>query len=98
MKKKTVHLPNGGHTPGYDMEFIRYDMILFGYDMILLGSKVQEISVLLVVVLINFGVKKQVPKISFKGFEEGEKCASTSSMEHTPRFDMEFIGSDITWF
>ena len=43
-----------------------YDMILFGYDLILLGSRVQELSLLLVVVLINFGVKKQVPKISFK--------------------------------
>ena len=36
--------------------------------MILIGSRVQDISVLLVVVLINFGVKKQVPKISFKSF------------------------------
>ena len=40
-------------------------------------------------------MKKQVPKISFKGFEKGENCASTSSMEHTPRYDMEFIGSDM---
>ena len=54
------------HTLGSDMEFIGYDMILFGSDMILLGSRVQEISVPLVAVLINFGVKKQVPKISFK--------------------------------
>ena len=77
------------------MEFIGYDMILFVSDMILLGSRVQNISVLLVVVLINFGVKKQVPKISFKGFEEGENCASTSSVEHTPGYDMEFIGYDM---
>ena len=54
------------HTHGSEMEFIGFDMILFGYDMILLGSRVQEISVLLVAVLINFGVKKQVPKISLK--------------------------------
>ena len=53
---------------GYDMKLFGYDMILFGYDMILLGSRVQYISVLLVSVLINFGVKKQVPKISFKIF------------------------------
>ena len=41
-------------------------MILSGYDLILLGSRVQEISVLFVAVLINFCVKNQVPKISFK--------------------------------
>ena len=64
------------HTPRYDMEFIGYDMILFGYDIILLHYRVQYISIFLVFVLINFGVKKQVPKISFKGFE-GENCAST---------------------
>ena len=57
------------HTLGSDMDFIGSDMILFGYDMILLVSRVEELSVLLVVVLYNFGVKKQVPKISFKGFE-----------------------------
>ena len=56
------------HTLGSDMDFIRSDMILFWSDLILLGSRVQDISVLLVVVLINFGVKKQVPKISFKIF------------------------------
>ena len=47
-------------TPRSDMEFIGSDMILFGYDLILLGSRFQELSVPLVVVLINFGVKKQV--------------------------------------
>ena len=43
-------------------------MELFGSDMILIGSifQVHEISVLLVVVLINFGVKNQVPKVSLK--------------------------------
>ena len=41
------------------MEFI-------GSDLILLGSRVQELSLLLVVVLINFGLKKQVPKSSLK--------------------------------
>ena len=53
------------------MKIFGYDMILFGYYMILLGSMVQELSVLLVDVLINFGVKNQVPKISFKcwGFD-----------------------------
>ena len=45
-----------------------YDMKLFGYDMILFGSsfKVQYPTVIFVAVLINFGVKKQVPKVSFK--------------------------------
>ena len=46
------------------------DMILFGYYLILFGSSFnfQDISVMLVPVLINFGVKSQVPKISFKIF------------------------------
>ena len=52
------------HTLGYDMEFIGYNMRLFGSDLILLGSRVQDILVPLVVVLINFCVKKQVQKIS----------------------------------
>ena len=75
-------------------------MKLIGYDMIFLSSifQVHMLSVLLVVVLINFGVKKQVPKISFKGFEEGENCASTISVEHTLGSDMNFIGSDIILF
>ena len=43
-------------------------MVLFGYDMILLRSifQFQELPVLLVVGLINFGVKNQVPKVSFE--------------------------------
>ena len=45
-----------------------YDMILFGYYLILFGSnfKIQELRFMLVVVLINFGVKNQVPQGSFK--------------------------------
>ena len=44
------------------------DMILFGSDMILfgLGFKFQYLLGMLVVVLINFGVKNQVPQVSFK--------------------------------
>ena len=44
------------------------DMILFGSDMILFGSsfKFQELSVMLVAALINFGVKNQVCQASFK--------------------------------
>ena len=43
-------------------------MDLFGSDMILFGSifKFQELPVMLVAVLINFGVKNQVTKVSFK--------------------------------
>ena len=39
-----------------------------GYDMTLFGSnfKLQEPSAMLVVVLINFGVKNQAPQVSFK--------------------------------
>ena len=49
------------------MNLIGSDMILFRYDLIFLGSKFQvhKLSVLLVVVLVNF-VKKQVPQVSFK--------------------------------
>ena len=54
------------HTLEYDMNLFGYVMILFGYSMILFGSRFQELSVLLVAVLINFGVKNQAPKISFK--------------------------------
>ena len=43
-------------------------MILFGYYLILLGSifQFQELPMFLVAGLINFGVKNQVPKVSFK--------------------------------
>ena len=87
------------HTLGYDMKLSVSDMILFGYHLILFGSifKFQYLSVTLVAVLINFGVKKQVPKFSFKGFE-GENYASTSSVEHTLGSDMEFIGSEMILF
>ena len=49
------------HTLGYDMN-------LFGYYMILFGSffKFQYLLVMLVVVLINFGVKNQIPQVSLK--------------------------------
>ena len=44
------------------------DMNLFGSDMTLLclNFKFQEPQVMLVVVLVNFGVKNQVPQVSFK--------------------------------
>ena len=47
---------------------IGLDDTLFGSYMTSFGSifKFQELSVMLVVVLINFGVKIQVPQISFK--------------------------------
>ena len=49
------------HTLGYNMK-------LFGSDITLFGSsfKFQEPPFMLVVVLINFGVKNQVPQVSFK--------------------------------
>ena len=55
-------------TLGYYMNLFVYDMILFGSDMILFGSifHFHELPVLLVAGLINFGVKNQVPKVSFK--------------------------------
>ena len=50
------------------MNLFGYYMNLFGSDMTLFGSifKFQEPPVMLVVVLINFGVKNQVPQVSFK--------------------------------
>ena len=56
------------HTLGYDMKLFEYDMILFVYYMKLFCSvlKFQEISVMLVASLINFGVENQVPQVSFK--------------------------------
>ena len=54
------------HTIGCDMNLCVSD--LFVSDMILFGSsfKFQYIWVMLVAVLINFGVKNQVPQVSFK--------------------------------
>ena len=56
------------HSLGSDMNLFGSDMILFRYDMILFGSifKFQELSVMLVDAPINFGVKNQVPQVSFK--------------------------------
>ena len=76
------------------MNFIGSDMILFGSDMILIGSifQVHELSVLLVVVLINFGVKKQVPQVSFK------IVAGDLISFHTFGSDMELFGYDMILF
>ena len=46
---------------GSDMILFVSDMIFFGYNF-----KFQETLVMFVVGLINFGVKNQVPKVSFK--------------------------------
>ena len=56
------------HTLGSYMNLFGSYMILFGYYMILFGSifKFQELPIMLVVVLINFGVKNQVSQVSFK--------------------------------
>ena len=50
------------------LHIIGSDMNLFGSDMILFGLcfKFQEILVMLVAALINFGVKNQVPQFSFE--------------------------------
>ena len=56
------------HTLGSDMNLFGYDMILFLSNMTLFGSgcKFQELSLKLVVSLINFGVKNKVQQVSFK--------------------------------
>ena len=48
------------------MNLFGFDMILFGSDMILLVFKVQYLSVFLVAILINLGVKNQAPQFSFE--------------------------------
>ena len=56
------------HTLASDMNLFGYDMILFDSYLIFIVSifKFQDILVMLVVVLINFGVKNQVPEVSFE--------------------------------
>ena len=49
------------HTLGYDMNLFGSDMMLIG-----LSFKFENLPVMLVSILINFGVKNQVPKVSFK--------------------------------
>ena len=50
------------------MKLFGYDMILFGSYVILFGSnfRFQELSVMLVAALTNFGVKNQIPQVFFK--------------------------------
>ena len=52
------------------MNLIGYDMILFGYYLILFGSSFvfQELPVMLVATLTNFGVKNQVSQFFLKIF------------------------------
>ena len=71
-----------------------YDMILFGSNMILFGSifKFQDISVMLLVVLINFGVKNQVPQVSFK-IVVGDLISFLNF-----GYDMEHFGYDMILF
>ena len=68
-------------------------MILFGYDLIFLGSmfQVHELSILLVVVLINF-VKKKVSQVSFK------TIAGDLISFHTFVSNMNLFGSDMISF
>ena len=56
------------HTIGSDMNLFESDIILFSSDMTLFvsGFKFEELSVMLVASLINFGVKNQVRHVSFK--------------------------------
>ena len=90
-----MHLPSRwSKNIGYDMRFIGSDMILFVSDMILLGSifQVHEPSVLLVAILINFGVKKQVPQVSFK-IPAGDLISF-----NTFGYYMDLFGSDMILF
>ena len=55
------HLEHLLHTIGFDMKLFAFDNTLFGSTF-----KFQEPLVMVVAVLINFGVKNQVPQVSFK--------------------------------
>ena len=61
------------------MKLFGSDMILFGSDLILFGLvfNFQELSVMLVVAVINFGVKNQVPQVFFKFAAEDLMLASS---------------------
>ena len=86
------------HTLGYDMSFIRYDMILFGSDMILIGLifQVHEPSLLLVAVLVNFSVKKQILQVSFKIVGGDLISFHTFGYDmYLSGYDMKFFGSDM---
>ena len=76
------------NTIGYDMNLFEYDMKIFVSDMKLFGSgfKFQELSVMLVPSLINFGVKNQVPQVSFK------IVARDLISFHALRYDMNLFG------
>ena len=73
------------------MNLFGSDMILFGSDMILIGSifQVHDPLVLLVAIVINFGVKKQVPQVSFK-IVAGDLISLQSFGS-----DMKIFGSDL---
>ena len=82
------------HTLGFDMNLFGSDMIIFGSDLILFGSgfNFQYISVMLVARLINFGVKNQVPHVSFK-IVAGDLISFL-----TFGSDMNLFGTDIILF
>ena len=71
-----------------------YDMNIFGYDMILFGScfKFKYLLVMLVASLINFGVKTQIPQVSFK-MVVGDLISF-----HTLESDKNLFGSDMILF
>ena len=71
-----------------------YDMNLFGSYMLFFGSvfRFQELSVMLVASLTNFGVKNQVSQVSFK-------IVIGNLMEfHTFGYYMNLFGSDMILF
>ena len=75
------------HTLGSDMKLFGYDMILFGS-----GFKFQELPVMHVATLINFGVKSQVQQVSFK------IVAEDLISFHTLGYDMNLFGYDMILF
>ena len=84
-------------TLGSDMKLFGYDLL--GYDMILFVSffKFQELSVMLVVALINFGVKNQVPQVSFK-VVVGDLISFFTLGYEMKLFVYDLFGSDLILF
>ena len=87
------------NTLGYDRKLFEYDIILFLYYLKLFGSgfKFQDLSVMLEVALINFGVKNQVPQVSFK-IVVGDLISFLTLGSDMNRFGPNLFGSNMILF
>ena len=81
------------------MNLFECDMILFGSNLTLIVSsfKFQELLVMLEVALINFGVKNQVPQVSFK-VVAGDLISFLTLGYDMNLFGYNLFGSDLILF